>query len=66
MNKESEEQLVQLARQIVTREIDAEEVQRLAMAFGGARSEVNQLTWLDALRMARDRHSTNFRERACS
>jgi PAS domain S-box-containing protein len=50
---ENHEQLVQLARQIVTKEIDAEEAQRLARAFGGARPEVMQLTWLDALRRKR-------------
>jgi hypothetical protein len=55
---ENQEQLVQLARQIVTREIDADEVQRLAMAFGGARSEVNHLIWLDALRRKRAGYST--------
>jgi PAS domain S-box-containing protein len=55
---ENQEQLVQLARQIVTREIDADEVQRLTMAFGGARSEVNHLIWLDALRRRRAGYST--------
>jgi len=55
---ENQEQLVQLARQIVTREIDADEVQRLAMAFGGARSEVSYLTWLDALRRRRAGYAT--------
>ena len=33
---ENQEQLVQLARQIVTKEIDADEAQRLARAFGSA------------------------------
>jgi PAS domain S-box-containing protein len=50
---ENHEQLVQLARQIVTKEIDADEAQRLARAFGAARPEVMQLTWLDALRRKR-------------
>ncbi|KAB2872346.1 MAG: PAS domain S-box protein [Burkholderiaceae bacterium] len=50
---ENHEQLVQLARQIVTKEIDAEEAQRLANAFGAARPEVLQLTWIDALRRKR-------------
>ena len=50
---ENHEQLVQLARQIVTREIDADEAQRLARSFGSARPEVMQLTWLDALRRRR-------------
>ena len=50
---ENHEQLVQLARQIVTKEIDAEEAQRLARAFGSAQPEVMQLTWLDALRRKR-------------
>ncbi|MFI4928896.1 MAG: PAS domain S-box protein [Burkholderiales bacterium] len=50
---ENHEQLVQLARQIVTKEIDADEAQRLARAFGNARPEVLQLTWLDALRRKR-------------
>jgi hypothetical protein len=50
---ENQEQLVQLARQIVTREIDAEEVQRLATAFGAERPEIMSLTWLDALRKRR-------------
>ena len=50
---ENHEQLVQLARQIVTKEIDADEAQRLARAFGNARPEVMQLTWLDALRRKR-------------
>ena len=50
---ENHEQLVQLARQIVTKEIDADEAQRLARAFGSAHPEVMQLTWLDALRRKR-------------
>lgn len=50
---ENQEQVVQLARQIVTREIDTEEVQRLASGFGSARPEINHLTWLDALRRRR-------------
>ena len=50
---ENQEQLVQLARQIVTKEIDADEAQRLARTFGSARPEVMQLTWLDALRRKR-------------
>src|SRR5215471_10157923 len=50
---ENHEQLVQLARQIVTKEIDAEEAQRLARAFGASHPEVMQLTWLDALRRRR-------------
>ncbi len=50
---ENQEQLVQLARQIVTKEIDADEVQRLAGAFGSERPEIKQLTWLDALRRRR-------------
>ena len=37
---ENQEQLVQLARQIVTREIDADEAQRLANAFGAERPEI--------------------------
>jgi hypothetical protein len=50
---ENQEQLVQLARQIVTREIDADEAQRLARTFGSERPEVMQITWLDALRRKR-------------
>jgi len=50
---ENQEQVVQLARQIVTREIDIEEAQRLARSFGSARPEVLQITWLDALRRKR-------------
>ncbi|HSB24463.1 MAG TPA: PAS domain S-box protein [Burkholderiaceae bacterium] len=50
---ENQEQLVQLARQIVTKEIDTDEAQRLATAFGAARPEVMRLTWLDALRRKR-------------
>ena len=50
---ENQEQLVQLARQIVTKEIDADEVQRLANAFGAERPEIVALTWLDALRKRR-------------
>ncbi|MFO1219873.1 MAG: PAS domain S-box protein [Burkholderiaceae bacterium] len=50
---ENQEQLVQLARQIVTREIDVEEVQRLANAFGSERPEIVALSWLDALRKRR-------------
>jgi PAS domain S-box-containing protein len=50
---ENQEQVVQLARQIVTREIDADEAQRLARSFGAARPEVLQITWLDALRRKR-------------
>jgi PAS domain-containing protein len=50
---ENHEQLVQLARQIVTKEIDADEAQRLARTFGASHPEVMQLTWLDALRRRR-------------
>ncbi|MBL8320266.1 MAG: PAS domain S-box protein [Burkholderiaceae bacterium] len=50
---ENQEQLVQLARQIVTREIDADEAQRLATAFGAERPEIMSLIWLDALRKRR-------------
>jgi len=50
---ENQEQLVQLARQIVTREIDAEEVQRLAHAFGSTRPALLQIAWVDALRRRR-------------
>ena len=40
---ENQEQLVQLARQIVTKEIDSDEAQRLATAFGAARPEVTHI-----------------------
>lgn len=50
---ENQEQLVQMARQIVTREIDADEVERLAHAFGATRPALLQIAWVDALRRRR-------------
>ena len=55
---ENQEQLVQLARQIVTREIDADEAQRQARTFGSERPEVMQITWLDALRRKRANYAS--------
>ncbi len=54
---ENQEQLVRMARELVTRELDAGEFTPQAAAFMNDRPEITQFLWLGADREARARHS---------
>ncbi|MBI3367187.1 MAG: PAS domain S-box protein, partial [Burkholderiales bacterium] len=55
---ENQEQVVRVAREIVTRELDANEFLRQAISFAADRPEVQQIRWLDAQKRVRARHSS--------
>ena len=50
---ENQEQLVRLAREMTTRELDPAEFSRQAASFLEDRPEINRLAWLDGKRMRR-------------
>ena len=50
---ENQEQLVRLARELVTREIGNQEFTQQAQALTGDRPEINHITWLSARRAVR-------------
>ena len=54
---ENQEQLVRMARELVTRELDASEFTPQAAAFMNDRPEITQFLWLAADQSMRARHS---------
>ena len=54
---ENQEQLVRMAREFATREVDAASFGQQATALVNDRPEILQFTWLDSDRKARARHS---------
>ena len=54
---ENQEQLVRMARELVTRELDASDFTPQAAAFMNDRPEITQFLWLGVDREARARHS---------
>ncbi|EHR71067.1 PAS domain S-box [Burkholderiales bacterium JOSHI_001] len=54
---ENQEQLMRLAREVGTRETDANEFQRQALEFTAERPEITHVAWLNAQRMARSEYA---------
>jgi len=54
---ENQEQLVRMAREFVTRELEASDFNTQATAFSNDRPEITQFVWLGADHRARARHS---------
>jgi PAS domain S-box-containing protein len=54
---ENQEQLVRMARELVTRELDASDFTPQATAFMNDRPEITQFTWLGVNKLVRARHS---------
>ena len=57
---ENQEQLVRMAREFVTRELDVADFTPQAVAFANDRPELSQLLWLGADRRPRARHSVQI------
>ncbi len=57
---ENQEQLVRIAREIVTRQIDEGEFQNQAASFGRERPEITNLIWVNQLRARRAAYSSTM------
>jgi PAS domain S-box-containing protein len=53
---QNQEALIRMARELVARDIDADEFRNQANAFTRERPEINHITWVDAQRRSRGSH----------
>jgi PAS domain S-box-containing protein len=53
---QNQEALIRMARELVTRDIDADEFNGQALAFTRERPEITHITWIDAARQPRASH----------